>query len=95
MDPFFYIFSDDPTWVKQNLRLGVEHTYIDHNHGDDSYNDMRLMSICKHHIIANSSFSWWGAWLNSRDDKIVIAPKRWFNKPIDTQDLIPTGWMLI
>ncbi len=94
-DPFFYIFSDDPTWVKQNLRLRAEHTYIDHNRDDESYNDMRLMSICKHHIIANSSFSWWGAWLNSRKDKIVIAPKRWFNKPIDTQDLIPADWMLI
>lgn len=94
-NPFFYIFSDDQTWVKQNLRLSAEHSYIDHNRGDESYNDMRLMSVCKHHIIANSSFSWWAAWLNSRKDKIVIAPKRWFNKPIDTQDLIPADWIRI
>ncbi len=95
-DPIFYIFSDDPTWVKKNLKLGVEHAYIDHNHGAESYNDMRLMSICKHHIIANSSFSWWGAWLNANPNKIVIAPKKWFTSDqFDTSDLLPLSWIEI
>ena len=95
-NPFFYIFSNDPTWVKKNLRLGAEHTCIDHNHGEESYNDMRLMSICKHHIIANSSFSWWGAWLNVNPEKIVIAPRQWFaTDQFETIDLLPTDWVRV
>jgi hypothetical protein len=55
---------------------------------------MHLMSLCRHHIIANSSFSWWGAWLNPRPDKVVIAPKKWFgNAPHDTRDLLPANWI--
>ena len=63
--PHFYIFSDDITWVKNNLMIDFRHQYIDFNQGLDSCNDMHLMSLCQHHIIANSSFSWWGArhWL--------------------------------
>jgi hypothetical protein len=91
--PKFFIFSDDPTWCKENLHINFPVTYIDHNHGDDAYLDMHLMSQCKHHIIANSSFSWWGAWLNSNTDKRVIAPKRWFaTNDKDTKDIIPESW---
>jgi hypothetical protein len=91
-NPHFFIFSDDIAWVKDNLKIDFQHQYVDQNHGPESYNDMRLMSLCKHHIIANSSFSWWGAWLNSNAEKIVVAPKRWFANETNTQDLIPQGW---
>ncbi len=91
--PYFFIFSDDIAWVKNNLKINFPCQYVDHNHGAESYNDMRLMSMCKHHIIANSSFSWWGAWLNSNADKIVVAPKRWFANKTDIQDLIPPDWV--
>jgi hypothetical protein len=91
--PHFFVFSDDIAWVKNNLKIDFPHQYIDFNHGAESYNDMRLMSMCKHHIIANSSFSWWGAWLNPRKDKIVVAPKHWFANQTDIQDLLPQGWV--
>jgi len=89
-------FSDDPQWVSQVLLPRYpELVLVDHNNGLDSYNDMRLMSMCQHHIIANSSFSWWGAWLNPSQDKVVIAPRDWFLKVTDDRDLIPTSWIRI
>lgn len=91
--PKFFIFSDDPAWVKGNLKIDLPCEFVEHNKGKESYNDMRLMSLCKHHIIANSSFSWWGAWLNPSKSKIVMAPLRWFAKPMDTSDLIPPRWV--
>ena len=91
--PTFYIFSDDTSWATENLKINFPHVYVDINRGKDSFKDMRLMSLCRHHIIANSSFSWWGAWLNSRVDKIVIAPKRWFKSSLDTRDLLPENWI--
>jgi Glycosyl transferase family 11 len=91
--PHFFIFSDDIAWVMNNLTIDFPHQYVKHNHSSESYNDMRLMSLCKHHIIANSSFSWWGAWLNPSTDKIVVAPKQWFANKTDTSDLIPQGWI--
>ena len=92
-DPIFFVFSDDTDWVKKHLQINHPCRYVDHNRGQESYNDMRLMSLCKHHIIANSSFSWWGAWLNSGSDKIVVAPVRWFANNNRTDDLLPDGWM--
>jgi hypothetical protein len=91
----FFIFSDDPEWVKQNLTMTYPHTFVSHNTGENSYNDMRLMSLCQHHIIANSSFSWWGAWLNQSTSKIVIAPKKWFAADINAQDLLPSKWVAL
>lgn len=95
INPKLFIFSDDIEWVKSNLNIDYPCHYVDHNHESESYNDMRLMSLCQHNIIANSSFSWWGAWLNDNHEKVVIAPKRWFKNQTDTQDLIPSNWILI
>ncbi len=94
--PRFFVFSDDIPWVSENLHIAAAHVYVDHNQGPESYNDMRLMSHCRHHVIANSSFSWWSAWLNARPDKIVVAPSRWFaDTTKDTQDLLPASWLRI
>lgn len=92
-DPVFFVFSDDLEWVKSALRMDHPCCYIDHNRESESYNDMRLMSLCSHHIIANSSFSWWGAWLNDSDTKIVVAPRQWFAKPVNVSDLLPDSWV--
>lgn len=92
--PHFFIFSDDIAWVKNNLKMDFSCQYVDHNNGPQSYNDMHLMSLCQHHIIANSSFSWWGAWLNPRPNKMVIAPMKWFaSQQKSTRDLIPSSWV--
>ena len=78
------VFSDDMAWVKEHLGklLPQDKTvFVDWNPADESYNDMHLMTLCHHHIIANSSFSWWGAWLCQREEQCVIAPKQWMNLP--------------
>jgi len=96
--PCFFVFSDDPEWVKSNLKINFPHIYVDHNTAITAYEDMRLMSLCKHNIIANSSFSWWGAWLNRNEEKKVIAPIKWFNnnvRNIDCRDIIPKTWVRI
>ncbi len=93
-NPHFFIFSDDPAWISTNLKLPYTTTLVTHNQADQGHEDLRLMSQCKHHIIANSSFSWWGAWLNPRSEKIVFAPQRWFkNLSFDSNDIIPSGWI--
>lgn len=91
-DPVFFVFSDDLDWVKDTLRLEHPYHFVGQNRGSESYNDMRLMSLCSHHVLANSSFSWWGAWLNLSDSKIVVAPAQWFAKPVNVTDLLPEGW---
>lgn len=94
--PYFFIFSDDLSWAKDNLSLPCHHALVN---ADKKFNDCEeliLMSLCKHNIIANSSFSWWGAWLNKNPNKIVIAPKKWFNdNSKDTSDLLPDNWIKI
>ena len=90
----FFIFSDDINWAKKMFVSSSSVVFIDHNNGKESFWDMRLMSYCKHNIIANSSFSWWGAWLNNYTHKIVIAPKRWFtDSAINTSDILPAQWI--
>jgi hypothetical protein len=89
-----FAFSDDPQWVVRKLRPSYpEMVVVNHNSGNQSHVDMQLMSMCHHHIIANSSFSWWGAWLNPHPNKIVIAPRQWFADAPDTADLIPKNWI--
>ncbi len=94
--PHFFIFSDDPAWAKSNLQLPFQVTFVTHNGPDKNYEDLRLMSLCRHNILANSTFSWWGAWLNAHPDKMVIAPKKWFNtEAINPKDLLPEDWIKI
>jgi hypothetical protein len=93
--PVFYIFSDDLNWANDNLSINFPHHFVEGNSGLYSFRDLHLMTLCRHSIIANSTFSWWGAWLNANPDKIVIAPRRWFaNRPQPT-DLYPPSWILI
>lgn len=77
----FAVFSNDMPWVHEHLggQLGGDAIFVDWNKGSDSFRDMQLMNLCRHNIIANSSFSWWGAWLNRNESKIVIAPGKWLN----------------
>ena len=91
--PVFFLFSDDIAWVKGNLKIDFPCRHVSHNRGLESYNDMHLMSLCRHHIIANSSFSWWGAWLNPYPNKIVIAPVKWFANGTTVDDLLPSDWI--
>lgn len=92
----FYIFSDDPEYAKENFAFLPNKQIIDWNTGKDSWKDMALMQACKHHIVANSSFSWWGAWLSCKDG-INIAPSNWFCESVsfDIHDFIPYNWHLI
>ena len=92
--PHFFVFSDDPQWVKEHLRFPFPTVFVEHNGPHRHCEDLWLMSRCRHNIIANSSFSWWGAWLNPNPAKIVIAPSQWFKlETLDTKDLIPEGWV--
>lgn len=92
-NPTFFVFSDDMEWVRKHLKL-TNAFYIDNNHGNNSYIDMQLMSKCKHNIIANSSFSWWGAWLNQNPEKKVVAPKLWF-KNVYADDILDKDWITV
>ncbi len=93
----FYFFSDEPDWVAENLlQADMNVNIIKNNNGASSWKDMYLMSQCKHNIIANSSFSWWGAWLNNNQSKKIIAPARWFqvDDPFyEPNDIVPKNWI--
>lgn len=89
-NPHYYIFSNDPDWVKLNFKFD-NFTYVTNNQGKDSWKDMYLMSICKHNIISNSTFSWWGAWLNKNINKIVVSPDRFILNDIKS-DIYPPKW---
>ena len=92
-NPQFFIFSDEPEWARDNLKLSYPSTPVNHNEADKNYEDLRLMSQCKYHIIANSSFSWWGAWLGQYPAKRVFAPRYWVkSNAYSVRDLIPDEW---
>lgn len=90
-----YIFSDDIPWAKKNLKVQDDILFIE-SIPQSAHIEMHLMKNCKHNIIANSSFSWWGAWLNENPEKIVCAPQSWFDdKKINTADILPESWIKI
>ncbi|MCX7772822.1 MAG: alpha-1,2-fucosyltransferase [Clostridia bacterium] len=93
----FYIFSNDNDWCRRHLKLKSPAVFVDWNNGIGSYKDMQLMAACKHNIIANSSFSWWGAWLNRNPGKTVIAPEKWFidKSGYSNEMIIPIEWVRI
>ncbi|RZJ82394.1 MAG: alpha-1,2-fucosyltransferase [Chryseobacterium sp.] len=97
-DITLFIFSDDIPWAKENLAgLNVIQSFIEGNDDSESWKDMALMTYCKHHIIANSSFSWWGAWLK-KNDGLVYAPQYWFNPQnvhFNIADFVPENWSLV
>jgi len=90
-NPFYVVFSNDINWCKENLKLPSA-VYVDWNGGEKSFRDLQLMSLCQNNIIANSSFSWWGAWLNCNAGKIVIAPEQWMRKN-KCDELLPVSWL--
>jgi len=93
-DPIFFIFSDDIGWAKEHIKLNDPVAFISNGEKRD-FEDLWLMSQCKHHVIANSSFSWWGAWLSNNPNKIVYAPMKWFRIERNTDDLIPKNWVKV
>lgn len=93
-DPTFFVFSDDIAFAREHWRHLKSAVFVDNNGEDAAQEDLRLISACRHHILANSTFSWWGAWLNSNQDKVVIAPCPWYvTEP--RSDLIPPSWKRI
>lgn len=95
-DPLFYVFSDDIVWCKENIQENNT-VFIDWNDDAHAYEDLRLMSLCKHNIIAESSFSWWGAYLNTNHEKVVITPppSRWVNRKNSLcKDILPSEWKI-
>lgn len=93
--PIPFVFSDDPAWAKENVIFPAPTVYVDHNPPDAAAQDLRLMASCRHAIVANSSFSWWGAWLGRTEGKVVVAPRRWFANGTPTPDLFPDDWILL
>ena len=94
ISPEFFVFSDDIEWVKKNIRFSSLAVFVSDGNFTD-YQELMLMAACKHNIIANSTFSWWGAWLNDNPKKTVIAPKRWFqdSKADAETEIIPDSWI--
>jgi hypothetical protein len=92
----FFIFSDDPKWTAANWKISYPTTLVTNNDEKKGFVDLYLMSLCRHHIIANSTFSWWGAWLSQYSAKQIVAPGKWFGKlQYNTCDLIPSAWHMI
>jgi hypothetical protein len=94
-NPHYFVFSDDPDWARANLRVnGRLMTFVTHNDTGAAHEDLMLMRQCRHNIIANSTFSWWGAWLNDNPQKIVVSPRKWFkNNRGQENDLLPSEWI--
>jgi hypothetical protein len=95
-NPEFFVFSDNPDWAQKNIRLDYPTCYILHNGEEKNHEDLRLMTYCKHHIIGNSTFSWWGAWLGKKAGQMIFAPRQ-YHTLIDTKnsDFYPRYWSVI
>lgn len=94
--PHCFVFSDDMVWARENFKTNIPMTLVDIHSVAEAHEDLRLMAACKRFVIANSSLSWWGAWLGSREGKIVVAPSQWFKGGTNTTvDLIPTSWICL
>lgn len=94
--PTVFVFSDDPGWARDNLEVPFDKVVVDLNGRETAHEDMRLMSLCQHNVIANSTFSWWSAWLNQTAGKRVAAPARWFaNDHQNNPDILPADWIAI
>lgn len=94
--PTIFVFSDEPSWVSENLKLSYPVKIIGHNLPDKGIEDLRLMTICDHHVIANSTFSWWGAWLSKSENGLVVAPSRWFtSSKLSNPDIYCDHWIQI
>lgn len=91
--PRFFVFSDDPDWVASRSDIFAGAMLVSHNRAENAFQDIRLMSLCRGHVIANSSFSWWGAWLSNHLDKQVVAPQRWLANGASMPFLVPAGWV--
>jgi glycosyl transferase family 11 len=90
-----FVFSDDPDWSEAELRPDHPTTYVRHN-GPAAHEDLRLLSACSHHVLSNSSFSWWGAWLGEKPDQLAVAPSPWFRRaPAATRDVVPARWITL
>ena len=95
-NPLVFVFSDDPTWVGDNLRIDVPFRIIESRGADADLIDFELMSLCQHHILANSSYSWWAAWRCPVPGQFVFAPSRWVqDQGLDTSDVVPKRWELL
>ena len=91
-----FVFSDDPEWARDHLSVPMEKVVVDFNGPELDFEDMRLMSLCRHNVIANSSFSWWSAWLNTQAGQRVAAPAKWFGDPkLSNPDILPSNWLQI
>lgn len=93
-NPKFYLFSDDIEWCKKNIKIGFPVEYLERSsEGPKASHHLQLMSLCKHNIITNSTFSWWGAWLNQNPTKHVVAPAIWrVGRGPGDDDIVPAGW---
>lgn len=96
-NPTVFVFSDDMEWVRQNESevvpdSDIEIRYVTGNSIEDPHEDMRLMWSCDHNVISNSTFSWWGAWLNRKDEKRIVAPQSWFSQDVSELDIVPPEW---
>lgn len=93
--PHFFVFTDDPEWAKTNINTDHALTFVSGSGELNHHDELSLMAHCRHNIIANSTFSWWGAWLNSNPEKKIIVPREWHKNKINAEGLLPSNWLTI